>query len=576
MNKVFSLIAFLLTALSALAQQPGDTLSVTYKLHGQTRRFKTVYSREENGSMRVDWSIGRNMHLWRGSYTMSPQALASATSLSYLMPEDGNHATLPHSQTWALLSRQQFDNLLQRRSMTLDGTLWQLVDSGKTITAKASTGAKMEINNDRAFPLVLSMAGNPAEINWSTKFSQPTPSTARELIAERPERSGGIYYAYPVEIDEIPSLPADYRVSHVSHYGRHGSRWIVKEWEYDYALNSLDSAMKAGGLTPLGQDVLDRVKVIVAQGKGRAGELSPLGERQHRGIAERLYSRFPSLFADSCTIDAHSSIEPRCIMSMAAFSERLKELNPRLTVNRRATPGEMAFISWSNPRSKAENDPAAPWWNDLWQWRDSVLDPARLTATLFTAPETVGNPRKLMWVLHDLAVDVQDVEPGVELLDIFTPSELYALWTINNYKMYYLHGNNPSTHAAGPASARALLDHIIADVDSAVSGHHGSRTVTLRFGHDTALMRLLALMKIEGTDAVVNNPQDIEKRWMDFTITPMAANLQLIVATPLDSLSGQEPLVLLRHNERPVAISGLPATSGGWYPWSLLRSELLP
>lgn len=391
--------------------------------------------------------------------------------------------------------------------------------------------------------------------------------TAREQIAENPGKSGGIYYAYPFDSDIMPEIPDGYKVSFISHYGRHGSRWLIKTWEYDEAVAAFDSAAQRNGLTPLGSDVLSRLKIIAAQAKGNAGALSPKGEKQHRGIAERMARRFPTLFSDSAHIEAFCSVEPRCIMSMAAFCERLKELNPSLHIQRHASPGDMEFISYSNPEIKAVNNPASPWWGELEAWRDSILEPERLMAAIFTNPEKVSQPKRLLWILHDVAVDVQDVDPGVEMLDIFSDDEMFNLWRALNYKMYYLHGNNPATEAAGPRSARNLLNHIIADIDSAASAQRDKRSATLRFGHDTALLRLLALMQIEGADAVIDNPDNYHEHWQDFALTPMAANLQIVL---LSSEKGDEPLVLIRHNERPAKLP-LEAVASHYYPWNTVK-----
>lgn len=392
--------------------------------------------------------------------------------------------------------------------------------------------------------------------------------TARELIGEVPERSGGIYYAYPCSADEMPAPPEGYKAAFVSHYGRHGSRWLIKMWEYDEPVAVLEKAMSRSGLTPLGIDVLNRLKIIASQARGNKGALSPKGERQHRDIAARMAARFPGLFADSARIEAYSSVEPRCIMSMAAFCERLKELNPSLRIQRHASPGDMDFISWSNEAIKAVNEPSAPWWKELESYRDSLLRPERLVKSLVNNEADIDSAKRFMWVLHDVAVGVQDTDPGVGLLDLFTADELYSLWLPLNYKMYYLHGNNPATAAAGPASARSLLDNIVADVDSAAAGSRRDRAVTLRFGHDSALMRLLALMQIDGASAAIDNPRDYAGHWIDFTLTPMAANLQL---TLFKSDKGDEPLVLIRLNERPVTLP-LKSTAAPFYRWSDVKA----
>ena len=38
--------------------------------------------------------------------------------------------------------------------------------------------------------------------------------------------------------------------------------------------------------------------------EGRLGELTSVGARQHRGIAKRMYTNFPQIFADGTEVDA--------------------------------------------------------------------------------------------------------------------------------------------------------------------------------------------------------------------------------------------------------------------------------
>lgn len=575
MKKYILLLTALLGYTTLYASHNLDA-TLNYRLHGQTRRFEVRFSHSADGSVIMTWNTERYLKMCHGSYTMLPQAVASASSISYLMPDDGNHITLPLDHTFAIISRQALDSLVNAGHVTLNNLCWERSSAATSGTVEArhlASGATMTVLNDPSLPLILSMERNPLNINWTATIKKNSTTSARDLIKEVPERSGGIYYAYPATADVMPPAPEGYRAAFISHYGRHGSRWLIKTWEYDVALHVLDSAARGNILTPLGQDVRERLKVIARQADGNAGALSPLGVRQHRGIAERLAARFPHLLATHGShIEAFSSIEPRCIMSMSAFSERLKELNPSLDITRHASSGDMSFISYSNDEAKAASDEAkAAWWNNLAAWRDSVLNPDRLFASLFTNPEAIKNQphsRHLMWILHDIAVDVQDVEPGVELLDIFTPDELYELWTALNYKMYYLHGNNPATNAAGPRSAANLLAHFVADIDSVAQGLRTDRVATLRFGHDTALLRLLALMNIEGADAAIALPRDYPSAWQDFNLTPMAANLQVILFTSThDGGDEEEPLILLRLNEQPATLP-LHAVNKHYYRWS--------
>jgi len=418
-----------------------------------------------------------------------------------------------------------------------------------------------------AAAIAISLASTASAPAASASTSDDARAALIAEIAATPGKSGGIYYAYPVTSDECPAPPQGYIPVAINHYGRHGSRWILKEWQYPMVLDTLKAQMQAGNLTPFGQDVMRRVAIMARHAEGHLGELSPIGERQHKGIALRMALRFPGLFAGDAAIDAHSSVEPRCIVSMAAFSEQLKEYNPALRITRHASPGDMAYIAYTSPEAKAFGSDSAAWQTGLRVFSDSVLDPARLMARMFHRPDAVGNRHLLMRTLHDLAVDMQDVELDVELLDIFTPDELFALWQALNYRMYVRHASAAVNGGIPPKSAASLLTDIITTSENMLHAVDAPR-VTLRFGHDTNLIRLLALMQLEGCAEVESRPADYCTAWQDFRVSPMAANLQIIFFRN----DRGDVIALVRHNERPARLPIPSVDSDGYfYDWDTLR-----
>ena len=102
----------------------------------------------------------------------------------------------------------------------------------------------------------------------------------------------------------------------------------------------LKEAKEADLLTSFGKSVYKKVKELRSDAKGRDGGLSPLGTQEHKGIAERMYKAFPEVFSGNAIIDCRSTEAPRCILSMAANNERLKELNPSLRIYRSAYEGD--------------------------------------------------------------------------------------------------------------------------------------------------------------------------------------------------------------------------------------------
>ncbi|MDE6380836.1 MAG: GH92 family glycosyl hydrolase [Muribaculaceae bacterium] len=150
-----------------------DTLQVAYKLHGQTRRFKFVYVPEADGGLTLHWSIVRNLKLWTGSYTMSAAAVKNGTAQSYLMPEDGNHITLPDNETFGIISQNAFTALKAHGEFLYNGVRWRRTGTGtssfgRTIeVVDAAEGARMTILDNQRLPLIISMQDNPLEIDWT-------------------------------------------------------------------------------------------------------------------------------------------------------------------------------------------------------------------------------------------------------------------------------------------------------------------------------------------------------------------------------------------------------------------------
>ena len=107
------------------------------------------------------------------------------------------------------------------------------------------------------------------------------------------ERMGGVYYAYPVTQTHLETAPEGYEPFYISHYGRHGSRWVTNDKRYVWVNQQFEDQKN---LTKLGKDVRKRLEKVWKNAKGNGGKLTPLGGRQHRGIAHRMYQNFPQLF----------------------------------------------------------------------------------------------------------------------------------------------------------------------------------------------------------------------------------------------------------------------------------------
>ena len=299
--------------------------------------------------------------------------------------------------------------------------------------------------------------------------------------------------------------------------------------------------------------------------RGRGGDLTSLGERQHKAIARRLYQQYPQIFRDSACISARSSTSVRCIMSMSAFSEQLKELNPSLRITREANRRYMDYIAYTSPELEEFSSDSAAWRTGFRCYEESHIRPERLTATLFTNPQEVKDPRGLMMGLYWIASDMQDVELPLSFYDLFEKEELFNIWQSINYRMYICNANAPLNGGVAPESAKSLLKNIIESADHAI--RKGTPCATLRFGHDTNLIRLLALMQVEGCSNQETDPDRYYLAWQDFRISPMGANLQLIFFK-----NGQgEVIVKLLHNENEVKLP-IDSPIAPYYQWEAVKA----
>ena len=150
------------------------TVRTTFFLHGQKRRFDMTYTAAPDGSILLSWGIERNLRWWQGSYLMTAAAVRNAAGLCYIMPEDGNHITIPETELFGILSEAQTDSLRRHRSADINGVRFRVEsESAGIITLLSDEGARMQVDTTGALPLIVSMTGNPLEIDWTVERRAP-------------------------------------------------------------------------------------------------------------------------------------------------------------------------------------------------------------------------------------------------------------------------------------------------------------------------------------------------------------------------------------------------------------------
>lgn len=404
-------------------------------------------------------------------------------------------------------------------------------------------------------------------------------TTKEEMLSDL-NKTGGVYYAYPISESSNTPAPKGYKPFYISHYGRHGSRYLISDNDYRNIAKLLHNAHANQALTPLGVDVMHRVDSIMVETDGRGGDLSPLGVRQHRGIAERMFKAYPEVFKGETPISARSTIVVRCVLSMDAFCERLKELNPNLQTTRESSNKYMNYLNYHSDESNAYT--STEWKEEYRKFEASHTNPDRLVSSIFSNPEFITkyvNPHEFMWGMYWIASGMQDIETDLNFYDIFTPGELFDLWQCFNYRFYACDSNYAGNRGLVLANAKPLLKNIIASADEAIAAD--KPMVTLRFGHDGNLIPLAGILRLENCYNSVDNPNEFYKHFSDWKIAPMAGNIQMIFFRKPGAPKGDDSEVLVKFmlNEREIKIP-METNSFPFYKWNdvkaFYQNEVLP
>lgn len=396
-------------------------------------------------------------------------------------------------------------------------------------------------------------------------FAQSEQMTREQQIRlahHNPEMFASVYRAYqgPRTTNYTP-VPKGYKPVFLSHYGRHGSRYLIDDDKYLWLLSQLEGKP----LTPTGEELLRRVRICWQQAEGRGGDLTQLGEEQHRQIAERMASNFPSLFKDRQAITVLSSTTPRCIISMAAFCERIKEFNPKLRLSRDVCEKNMPTLTCIRTELQQLLKTDTPARQSYQDFKNRMSHHETFLSRIYQHPDSISpSGHELMEQLFQLAQDMQDCGHPTELLSFFTTDELYSIWQIKNLQMYLGNGDSPLNEGKVRRSADDLWQWIKDDADQALAEHRGG--ATLRFGHDTSLSRLITRLGITECCPGETDPERVALLWQDFNTIPMAANLQLIF---YQNRQGHT-LVRIMLNENEVHLP-LPATNGVFYDWEEVK-----
>lgn len=395
----------------------------------------------------------------------------------------------------------------------------------------------------------------------------------REQLSADTWKATGVYAMYDFAAPLPSTPPKGYEPFLLSHYGRHGARFVTSNARYDGLFEVLSKAHEKGILTEFGENLYAKYAELYPFVRNHAGELTRKGQEQHLQLSRRMYDTYKKLFRSAQTITASSSVVPRCIMSMSSFCEGLIQCDDRLKISKTASPADMYMLNpYSKDSHKLSKDDAnylttdAQWQKSYVDYRSQTIDTKPIMQRIFVSQDAARElcrPMRFVIDLYAVVADMQclDVE-GVDFSDVFTADEMFALWECENIIFYMQEG--PGFEGNGRMSALTvdLLRNIVDNLEKEMDGE--KPTVRLRFGHDMTIMGLLSLLNVPEWSTQAKTYSDIKYYWQNWRV-PMGSNMQFVL---YKSKKGEEPLVRLLYNESPAVLPLEEKHEGGFYSWN--------
>ena len=413
-----------------------------------------------------------------------------------------------------------------------------------------------------------------------------TPEAVRESISKYPNLALPTYSTYPsVPLGEIAAAPEGFEPFYFSLVGRHGSRYDQSERRFKSILSVYRKADSLGILTEQGKHLYAHIAEIEAAQEGRNGELSELGYNQWLGIAHRAYKNFAPAFAEG-SIEGKSSTSLRCLLSLVAFNQGIKEHSPQLAIYQQARKSELAIVRplYDNPNTpelarkiQKECGEKGEWNKNLSVWvkeSDASSFLSKVTTDRKRLIKECGGKSYFNVLRYSFRALLfgENFELGDRelLTELFTPEEMYRIYVHQTAKWVNTSvGRGKDEVEMYSSFMRPMVDDIVARCNAAIEGKNPHKA-NLRFTHDSYVGPLLSVMGYEGCVPQYNTDIELATTSFNFgTVVPMAANLQIVLYRNKKG----EVLVRSLVNERDAYLP-IKCATAPFYPWKAFCKHL--
>ena len=411
-------------------------------------------------------------------------------------------------------------------------------------------------------------------------------TTARKDIDKYPELAINSLSTYggPYFFEPLAKAPKGYKPFYISHYGRHGSRHEAHGVNVSGTIDIFDKANEMGLLTAKGKEVRAYLHKIGETHANRYGELTRIGFEQHKGVARRMYQRFKPVFFEGAIVESRSSSYGRCILSMTAFNESLKECQPMLETRMSASDSDkaitrplMKFLKDARYQGKFIVSEDA-WAQELNRWL-AKQDFSHSINQCFTNIEPLlgefnGCSAYLMIDLYKRLGAMRNVGwyDRTIIDSVFSADERYLVYLFENYRWYCRYATTSVENGYKRfAPMAAMINDIIAQADNAIEGKN-SAVANLRFGHDYYILALLAILNCNEypSNLDISNVEALADKWASYKVVTMASNLQFVFYR---SKKEADVLVRILENENDITLP-IESTTAPFYKWSDVRNYL--
>lgn len=388
------------------------------------------------------------------------------------------------------------------------------------------------------------------------------------------------------KVDTAFAVPDSLEITYVWYAARHGARFLSSENK----ISGMEKKLAEAPLSTDGKAFVALMHEIDSLTAGRWGQLSPVGIEEERRLAKDMARLAPDLLKQG-QVRSYTTFVPRVIMTAYEFNHALELDHQELDIF--AKSGHiydwlLYFFDYS-PKYKEyrESGVRQGVYDEYKEYRESgawqgIYDE-------FVAEHVSPEPARRLFAsghkasdehLRSLTMDMYAILQGCRAAGFAPPTtqwmsvdEYRGCWLASNLKHYLRNTPNELNPACLPAVAslvrmifQDLYYHELFDgIDDKAEVFSGY------FGHAETLLPFFAALRLPGCWA--ENYDDLASHWRLQEITPLAANMALLITRPKGprpkgQYKGRRYAIVLL-NGRPVEpIPGLDQV----VPWESLKA----